>query len=56
MKPLSLYRQQLTTLYTQRAGLDTDIAQVIAEAVLAGHNIHDVLDWSDGPAQEAFDL
>lgn len=55
MKPLSLYQGQLASLNRQRHELDADIAQVLAEAVLDGYNIHDLLD----PAptnQERFDL
>jgi hypothetical protein len=42
MKTLSLYHGQLESLRHQREELDKDIAQVLAEGVIDGHNIYDL--------------
>jgi hypothetical protein len=60
VKALSLYHQQIVLLKRERIKLDSDIAQILAEAVLDGHNIQDVLDHYDdailSSKQESFDL
>ncbi len=56
MKPLSLYQGQLEALNHHRREIDVDIAQVLTEAVLDGHNLHDLLRQHDYAGQERFDL
>lgn len=56
MKPLSFYRGQLVDLRHKRQEIDTDVAQVLAEAVLDGHNIHDLLHSGPDRDQVSFDL
>lgn len=56
MKSVSIYRQQLASLKKQREELDIDIAQVLAEAVSEGHNIHDLFTPAVNTNQKAFDL
>ena len=56
-QPLSLYHARLHLISKQRAALDQDYAQVLAEAMLDGHSIVDLLDHGfPAPEQEAFDL
>ena len=56
MKPLALYIGQLEALNHQRQELDKDIAQVLAEGVIDGHNIYDLFFPIKGKTKSIFDL
>lgn len=56
MKSLTLYQQQIASLKKQRAALDTDFAQVLAEGITDGYSILDMLDSRPAPNQPEFDL
>jgi len=58
LKPLSLYQGQLALLHKQRAALDEDIAQVLAEGLVDGHTVVDLLSPAKPvpPPAPGFDL
>lgn len=58
MKPLSLYQAQLVLLNKQRRELDGDIAQVLAEGLIDGHSVVDLLSApaAPPPPPAGFDL
>lgn len=54
---LQLYRERLALIAKQRAALDEDFAQVLAEGIVAGHRVVDLLDTPrPSAAQPSFDL
>lgn len=56
MKPIALYHGQLEALRYQREELDKDIAQVLAEGVIDGHNIYDLFFPPKETEKPGFDL
>lgn len=56
---LLLFRDRLALIDKQRRGLDEDFAQILAEGLIAGHSIVDLLDGPPKPTQnkqKVFDL
>lgn len=56
MKSLSLYQQQIAAIKKQRAALDVDFAQVLAEGMVDGYSVIDLLDGKPAIDQTEFDL